>query len=90
MHDYIVLAIPKIQDQLHHVSNAIITGINYVFPPDKYDKEDVISVKKIIKKESAWATIKNVLVFEFDGNPGDHTIWLTEDRRTDILTKLKK
>ena len=27
--------------------------------------------------------------FEFDGNPGEHTIWLTEDLRTNILTKLK-
>ena len=33
MDDYIVLAIPKSQDKLHHVSNAIMTGIHYVFPP---------------------------------------------------------
>ena len=90
MDDYIVLDIPKIQDQLHHVANAIMTGINDILPLDKDDKEDAISLKKILKKEAAWATIKNVLVFEFDGNPGDHTIWLTGDRRTDILTKLKK
>ena len=38
MDDYILLAIPKIQDQLHHVANAIITGIHDVFPPDKDDK----------------------------------------------------
>ena len=38
MDDYIVLAIPKIQDQLHHVANAIMTGIHDVFTPDKYDK----------------------------------------------------
>ena len=31
-----------------------------------------------------------MLGFEFDGNLGKHTIWLTEDRRTDILTKFKK
>ena len=85
MDDYIVLDIPKIQDQLHHVDNAIMTGIHDVFPPDKDDKEDAISLKKILKKEAIWATIKNVLGFEFDGNPGEHTIWLTEDRRTDIL-----
>ena len=63
-----------------------MTGIHDVFPLDKYDKEDSISLKKIPKKESVWATINNVLGFEFDGNPGEHTIWLTEDRRTDILT----
>ena len=89
MDNYIVLAIPKIKDQLHHVANAIMTGINYVFPPDKDDKEYAISLKKILKKEAGWATNKNVLVFECDENPGEHTIWLTEDRRTDILTKLK-
>ena len=52
MDDYIVLAIPKIQDQLHHVANAIMTGINDVFPPDKNDKEDAISINKILKKEA--------------------------------------
>ena len=43
-----------------------------------------------MKKESAWEIIKNVLGFEFDGNPGEHTIWITEDCCTDILTKPKK
>ena len=90
MDDYIVLAIPEIQDQLHHVANTIMTGIHDVFPPDKYDKEDSISLKKILKKEAVWETIKSVLGFEFDGNPGEHTICLTEDRHTYILTKLKK
>ena len=37
-----------------------------------------------------WAVIKNVLGFYFYGNPGENTIWLTEDRRTNILSKLKK
>ena len=55
-----------------------------MFFPDKDDKEDTISLKKILKKESAWAIIRTVLVFEIDGNPGEHTIWLTEDRRTNI------
>ena len=74
MDDYIVLAIPKSQDQLHHVANSIITGIHDVFPPDKDDKEDAISLNKILKKKAVWETIKNVLGFEFDGNPGEHTI----------------
>ena len=50
MDDYIVLAIPKIQDQLHHVANAIMTGIHDLFPPDKDDKEYAISLKNISKK----------------------------------------
>ena len=42
MDDYIVLDIPKNQDQLHHVANATMTGIHDMFPPDHYDKEDAI------------------------------------------------
>ena len=87
--DYIELAISKIQDQLQHVANSIMTGIHDLFPLEKYYKEDAISLKKIMKKEAAWEIIKNVLGFEFDGNPGENTIWLTEYRCTDILTKLK-
>ena len=42
-----------------------------------------------MKKEATWEIIKNKLVFEFYGNQGEHTIWLTEDRHTDIITKTK-
>ena len=38
MDDYIVLAIPRIQDQLHHVTSAMMTGIHDVFPLEKDDK----------------------------------------------------
>ena len=38
MDDYIVLDIPKKKNQLHHVANAIMTGIHDVFLPDKDDK----------------------------------------------------
>ena len=47
-----MLAIPNIQDQLHHVANAKMIGIHDVFPPDKDDKEYSISLKKIPKKEA--------------------------------------
>ena len=67
-----------------------MTGIHYLFPLDNDDKEDAISLKKILKKEAAWEIIKKVLGFEFDGNPGEYNIWLTEDCCTDILTKFKK
>ena len=90
MDDYIVLAIPMSRAQLHHVINAAITGIYDVFPPDKDDGKDAISLKKILKKERAWAIIENVIGFEVDGNPREHTIWLTEYRCADILEKLKK
>ena len=87
---YIALDTPRRQDQLHNVANEIMTGIHDVFPPEKDDKENVIYLKKILKREAAWEIIKNVLGFEFDGNPVEHTIWLTEDRHTDIFKKLKK
>ena len=48
MNDYIVLAIPRSCSQIHHFANAIITGIQSVFLPDKYDDEYAISLKKII------------------------------------------
>ena len=34
MDNYIALAIPRNQDQLHHVANTIMTGIHDVFPPE--------------------------------------------------------
>ena len=67
-----------------------MTGIHDSFLLDKDDDEDAISLKKILKKEVAWAVIKNMLGFDFDGNPGKHTIWFTEDRRTNTLARLKK
>ena len=69
MDDYIALAIPRSRYKLHHFSKAVMTGIHEVFPSDKGDDEDAISLKKIIKKKVARAIIKNVLVFKFDGNP---------------------
>ena len=50
MDDYISLAIPRSRYQLDHVSNTIMTGIHDVFPPEKYVNEDVISLKKNIKR----------------------------------------
>ena len=65
--DYIALDIPRIRAQLHHVANAVITRIHDMFPLDKDDDEDVISLKKILKNKGARSIIKNVLGFEFDG-----------------------
>ena len=88
--NYIVLTIPRIQAQLHHVSNEVMTGIHDLFPLDNDDDEDAIFINKIIKKEGAWAVLNNVLKFDFEFNPGEHTIWPTEDHRTNILTRLKE
>ena len=85
MDDYIGLTIPRSWAQLHHVANAMMTGIHDVFPPDNDDNKNDISLKKKCKKWGAWAVIKNILGFYFDGNPEEHTIWLTDDCRTAIL-----
>ena len=60
---YIVMAIPRRHKQLHHVANTTMTGIRDVFPPEKSDTKDAISLKKILKKKATWAIIKNVLRF---------------------------
>ena len=52
MDDYIALNIPRNQYQLHYVAKSIMTGIHDVFPLGKYDKEDAISLKKILKNEA--------------------------------------
>ena len=63
MDSCITLDIPRIKDKLNHVANVIMTEIQYMFPPNKYDKEDVISLKKILNKEDAWTIIRNVMGF---------------------------
>ena len=50
MDNYIALYTPRIQYQLNHVANAIMPGIHDMLTLYKYDKEDAISLKKIIKK----------------------------------------
>ena len=91
MDNYIVLAITSSRYQVNHVANTVITGIHDVFLPDKDDEDDVISLRNIyIYKEVVWAVLKTVLVFDSDGNPGEHSIWLTGDHFTNILAILKK
>ena len=50
MDDYTVLYITNIRAQLHHVTNAVMTGIHDMLPLDKYDDRDSISFNKILKK----------------------------------------
>ena len=63
MDNYIGLAISRIQAQLNHVTNALMTGIHDVFPLEKDDDEYAIFLKIILKNEGAWGIIKNVLGF---------------------------
>ena len=55
MYDYIVLAIPRIRNQLPHVANAVMTGIHYVFPTDKDDDEHAISLN-FFEKGGRWGS----------------------------------
>ena len=90
LNEYIALVTPRIRYQLHHFSNVAMAVIHDVFPTDNEDDKDGISLKKFLKKEGDWSVIKNVLGFDFDGNPGEHTTCLTDDFRTYILVKSKK
>ena len=75
---------------MRHIANAVLQGIHDVFPPEDIDDDDTISLKKVLKKEGAWAVIKEILGFEFDGNPHKHTVWLTPDQRDALLRTLKQ
>ena len=55
--DYIALAVPTSQDQLNHVSNAILKGMHDVFPKDDEDSEDPISPKKHLKASETWFSL---------------------------------
>ena len=85
--DYIGIAIPTSQQQLEHVSRAILHGIHDVFPPEDDDDTDPISFKKIMKGEGKWALIKDILGFTFDGE--HKTLWLEEPKRDALITILK-
>ena len=67
-----------------------MTGIHDVFPLDAKDEDDPISLKKILKKEGVCSVVKDVLGFDFDKNPREHTIRLTEQQQDDILAVLKR
>ena len=47
---------------------GIMHGIHDVFPPDDEDANDAISYKKVLKGESQWALIKDIMGFTFDGD----------------------
>ena len=65
--DYISLAISTSQEQLRHVTNKVMKGINDVFQADTYDKEYSILLKKLKTQEAQWNLEKEVLGFHFDG-----------------------
>ena len=65
--DFVALAIAVSKAQLDHVAGGVMHGIHDVFPADKDDNEDAISLKKFKKREGTWMLRKEILGFEFDG-----------------------
>ena len=49
--DFISIVIPRSQEQLRHVANAIMEGIHDIFLPDNDDANDPLSEKKLLKRE---------------------------------------
>ena len=86
MDDFIGLAMATSQQQLQHVSNAIMYGIHDVFPPDNDDDNDPISKRKLETSEGTWALQKDILGLTFDGN--NKTVWLEQDKRDALITIL--
>ena len=82
--DFISLARATSQAQLDHVANSVMTGVHDVFPEDKVDKNDPLSLKKLLKEEGMWDVVKNILGFTFDGDK--KAMWLEDDKRNAIIT----
>ena len=87
MDDFIDMAIPTCQRDLHHLASATMSGIHDVFPTAEAPADDPISLKKLMKGEGAWANVKDILGMTFDGS--DKTIWLSEEKRDALLSTLK-
>ena len=49
--NYIVLDIPRSQDQLHHVANAIMTGVHCVLPYTKIIRKMQSPSRKFLKRK---------------------------------------
>jgi hypothetical protein len=47
------LAIPTSRQVLDHVANGVMCGIHDVFPADKDEANDPISLNKLLQKEGA-------------------------------------
>ena len=86
--DYICTVIPSSQEELDHCANAVKHGIHDVFVENSNDDEDPISLKKAKKGDCQWRPKKEILGFDIDGNPGEHTIVLGKDKRNELLESL--
>jgi hypothetical protein len=70
------------------MAKAMMHGIHDVFPPDEIDANDPISLKKLLKLEGEWSTLKELLGFDFDGD--EKTMILGEGKREMLLEVLDR
>jgi hypothetical protein len=87
--DFMSIVIPVTQQQLDHVhvATAVMTGIHDVFPADEDEDEDPILLKKLMKGEGEYSTMKTLLGFDFNGV--NKTMWIEEAKREKLVTVLK-
>ena len=86
--DYMSMALATLQQQLDHVSSALMHSIHDVFPPDVNDEQDSMSLKKLKKEDGAWALRGDLLGFVFNGDVGPKTLRLDEEKSDKILVIL--
>ncbi len=85
--NFMSIVISVSQEQLRHVTNAIMHGMHDLFPPDAEDSNDPILEKKLKKGKGMYKTRKTLLGFNFDGKA--KTMWLELAKRKNLLTILK-
>jgi len=88
--DYLSMAVATSQQQLNHISTALMNGVHDVFPPASDDDQDSLSLKKLKRGEGAWALRGDVLGFSTYGGVGPKSIWLAEDKRDKLLVILHR
>lgn len=68
--DYIAISNAATQQQLLHISRAMLHGIHSIFPPPEvtgHAGEDPIAQKKMLEGEGLWQDCKEILGWIFDG-----------------------
>lgn len=88
MDNCIGLAIATSQQQLRHVSDAIMYGIHDVFPSNSDDTNNPISKQKLDKQDGAWTLQKDILGLTFDR--ANKTVWLEQDKWGALITILSR
>ncbi len=88
VNDFMSLVIKVSREQLRHIANAIMHGIQDISPPEDDNSNDPISEKKMKKGEGRYETRKTLLGFNFDGKA--KTMWLKSTKCEKLLTVLKE